>query len=155
MLLWFAGLAVVGVWAVFRDPALDYRLVVAGALTPDAAHVLGVPYLHSVVAWALVLVAVMTGTRHRRTLRRRLLAIPIGGLAHLVLDATWTHAPAFWWPFLGADLVARGVPSLDRPAAVVALQEMVGVAALAWCWHRFGLRHAGPRRAFIAEGRLC
>ncbi len=35
MFLWFAGLAVVGVWKVFGDTSIDYRLVIAGALAPD------------------------------------------------------------------------------------------------------------------------
>ena len=35
VILWFAGGAFIVVWAVFRDPAIDYRLVMAGAVLPD------------------------------------------------------------------------------------------------------------------------
>ena len=48
MLFWFAGLAVVIVWKVFGDPAIDYRLIMAGALAPDLVDALagGLGVLH-------------------------------------------------------------------------------------------------------------
>ena len=84
MILWHAGLALAIVWNVFRDPALDHRLVVAGALLPDAVDLAwGRPvYAHTLLAPVVVLVAVMLGTRRRRTVRRRLLAVPIGMFLH-------------------------------------------------------------------------
>ena len=52
MLLWFAGLSFVMVWNVFRDPAIDYRLVMVGALLPDVvdAPFGGPRVMHSVTA---------------------------------------------------------------------------------------------------------
>ena len=32
MLLWFAGMSFLAVWVVFHDPAIDHRLVMAGAV---------------------------------------------------------------------------------------------------------------------------
>ena len=37
MLLWFAGGAALIVWVVFKDPSIDYRLVMLGAVLPDLA----------------------------------------------------------------------------------------------------------------------
>ena len=33
---WFIGTAIVTVWAIFRDPRFDYRLLVVGAVAAAA-----------------------------------------------------------------------------------------------------------------------
>ncbi len=156
MLLWFAGCSLVAVWQVFKDPAIDYRLVVAGALLPDAVDVfLGGPrYLHSLAAGVAALTLVMLATRGRRGLRRRLLALPIGMFLHLVLDAMWARTEVFWWPAFGLDLPGDELPSLARPAGVLVLQEVAGAVALAWWWGRFRLSEPERRRRFMTTGRL-
>lgn len=156
MLLWFAGCSLVLVWLIFRDPAIDYRLVLAGALAPDALDALspGPLYLHTLAFGAAVLAAVMLGTRGRRGLRRRLLALPIGILLHLVLDAMWARTTVFWWPAFGLAPEGEGIPSLGRPPAVVLLQEAAGAAALVWWWRRFRLAEPERRRRFGRTGRL-
>jgi membrane-bound metal-dependent hydrolase YbcI (DUF457 family) len=156
MLLWFVGLSFVMVWSVFRDPAIDYRLVAVGAVLPDVidAPFGGARVMHSVTASAVLLGLVMIGTRHRRAARRRLLAVPIGTFLHLVLDFMWTQSRVFWWPFLGWAFTGHRLPSLDRPLAVVAAQELVGAAALVWWWRRFGLADPSRREAFVHTGRL-
>lgn len=156
MALWFAGMSFVLVWVVFKDPSIDYRLIMAGALLPDAVDgFLGGPrYLHTLLFSALLLVIVMVATRGRRPLRRRLLAVPIGTFCHLLLDATWTRSVTFWWPFLGSRLDDRGLPSLDRPVVVIVLLELAGLAALLWCGTRFLLREPERRRTFVRTGRL-
>ncbi len=156
MLLWFVGLSVVVVWLVFRDAAVDYRLVMAGALAPDVIDLAtgGHGLAHGLVASAGLLVAVMVGTRGRRTLRRRLLALPVGTFLHLVLDGAWTKAVVFWWPMLGWSLQGDAPPSLHRPAIVLAVQEAAGLVALAWWWRRFRLDEADRRRNFFRTGRL-
>ncbi|MDQ3106947.1 MAG: hypothetical protein M3Q68_03995, partial [Actinomycetota bacterium] len=80
MFLWFAGMAFVLVWAVFKDTSIDYRLVMGGALLPDVVDgVFGGPHvLHTLSFSVGLLVIVMLATRGRRALRRRLLAVPIG-----------------------------------------------------------------------------
>ena len=156
MLLWFAGCSLVAVWQVFRDPAIDYRLVVAGALLPDAVDVLlgGPRLLHTLLCSVALLVGVMLATRGRRGLRRRLLALPIGTFLHLVLDGTWARTEVFWWPAFGLSLPGGGLPSLGRPALLVAVQELAGLAALAWWWGRFRLSEPSRRRVFLRTGRL-
>ncbi len=155
MVLWFAGMSVLLVWTVFRDPAIDYRLVVVGALAPDLIDALtgGTWAAHSVLFSVVLLLAVMLGTRHRRALRRRLLALPIGTFLHLVLDGAWADTDAFWWPLTGWSFGDTPIPSLDRGWVNLVL-EVIGAAALVWCWFRFGLDDRERRRVLWCTGRL-
>ena len=156
MLLWFAGCSLVLVWQVFRDPAIDHRLVVAGALAPDVVDVAfgGPRFLHTLAASVVVLIAVMVGTRGRRGLRRRFLALPIGLFLHLVLDAMWARTEVFWWPAFGRDLPGRELPSLSRPLGLLLLLEAAGAVALVWWWNRFRLSEPERRSRFLRTGRL-
>lgn len=156
MILWFAGLSLVAVWQVFRDPAIDHRLIVIGALAPDVIDVTTgratVP--HGVLFSIVLLLAVMTATRGRRHLRRRLLAVPIGTFLHLVLDGAWANTKVFWWPFFGSRFTGHGLPSLQRPVLVLAAQEVAGLVALVWFWKRFSLGVEENRARFLSTGRL-
>lgn len=160
MILWFAGMAVVAVWVVFRDPAIDHRLVIAGALLPDVVDaLLGFSGLvdpwpaHTMVASAGLLTGVMLGTKGRRRLRRRLLAVPIGTFLHLVLDGAWADTEVFWWPVFGFDPGRQVVLSIERGWANLIL-ELVGLVALVWAWYRFGLGDRDKRSAFLRGGQL-
>lgn len=156
MFFWFAGLALVIVWQVFRDSAIDYRLVVVGVLVPDAvdAALGGARVLHTLMASVLMLTGVMLGTRGRRGTRRRLLALPIGSFLHLVLDAMWSATEVFWWPFFGLSFDQARLPSLDRPLGVILVQELMGLGAALWWWRRFRLQDADRRRTFVRTGRV-
>ena len=156
MLLWFASLSVLGVFLVFRDAALDYRLVAVGALLPDPVDAVlrrGVGPAHSVSVAVAFLTVVMLATIGRRTLRRRLLALPIGVFAHLVLDGAWADTSAFWWPFT-RRAVDGPLPALDHGVVVVIVEELLGAAAAAYCYRRFGLARASRRALFLRSGRL-
>lgn len=146
MILWFAGGACLMVWFVFRDPRIDYRLVIAGALLPDVP--LRLTPLHSLLFPVVFMFGVLALTPGRsarvRRRRRQWLAVPIGTFMHLVLDGMWARTHAFWWPFFGWSLGRQGLPSLDRPAWVLLAQEAAGLAALAW--------YVGQRRAALADG---
>ena len=135
VVLWFAGMSIVAVWLVFRDPAFDYRLVVVGALLPDLvdAPFSGARVMHSVLASAALLVAVMLATRGRRRLRRSLLAVPIGAFLHLVLDGAWATPDVFWWPFQGSSFGDAPLPAAERGWLLVPM-ELAGGAALLWWW---------------------
>jgi hypothetical protein len=155
MFLWFAGLSFVLVWLVFRSPGLDYRLVMLGSILPLGEWVLGGPWvLHTLLAPVALLMVVVLATQRRRLARRRLISLPIGMLMHLVLDGVWTRSEVFWWPFLGFDLGRGPLPELDRPVLVVVSMEVVGAAALAWCWVQFGLSDPVRRRLFLRTGHL-
>jgi hypothetical protein len=156
VLFWFAALAIAGVFLVFRDPAIDYRLIAVGALLPDpidAALRQGIGPLHSVVTAVVVLIVVMLATIGRRTLRRQVLAIPIGLFAHLVLDNAWSTTSSFWWPLAG-DLGNRSLPVVDRGPVVVAIQELIGLAVGVWLYRRFQLHRPALRTQFFKTGRI-
>lgn len=154
MLLWFAGGAFVLVWLVFRSPAVDYRLVIAGALLPLVELPFGSPrILHSLSGAALLLALAMVLTPRRRLAQRRLVAIPIGVLVHLLLDGIWTDTRAFWWPFAGLDWSGARLPELSRGAFDLLL-EAAGAAALWWCWRRFRLDEPARRGRFLSTGQL-
>lgn len=154
MLLWFVGPSILIVWAVFKSPGADYRMVAAGALLPLVELPFGEPRLfHSLIGGGILLVAVMAGARGRRLVQRRLLGLPIGLLMHLVLDGAWADPRGFWWPFLGVSWSAAPLPELGRGAASVLL-ELAGVAACWWGWRRFRLGEPERRRLFIETGRV-
>ena len=155
VVFWPAGVALGLVWLVFRDPAFDYRLVVVGALLPDGLDAPwgGARVAHTLVAAVALLSLVMVLTRGRRHLRRSLLALPIGVFAHLLADGMWARTETFWWPFLGRSLHGR-LPALDHGAAVLVLEELVGLVVVAWCWRRFRLGDRAVRAQFIRTGHL-
>jgi hypothetical protein len=154
VVLWFVGGAFVLVWLVFRSPAVDYRLVVAGALLPLVELPFGSPrVLHSVTGAVALLGLAMVLTPRRRLVQRRLVAVPIGVFIHLVLDGIWTDTRAFWWPFAGLAWSDSPLPELSRGAFVVVL-EAAGAAALWWCWRRFRLDEPARRARFLHTGRL-
>ena len=156
MLLWFAGASFLAVWLIFRDPAIDYRLVMAGAVLPDVVDglVAGGPWVaHTLLFAVVLLVAVMGATHGRRLVRRRLLALPIGVFLHLVLDGAWLDSRVFWWPARGTSFPDNGLASFERGGFSVVL-ELVGLAILVWAWQRFRLAEPERQRVFLRAGRL-
>lgn len=154
MLLWFIGPSILLVWAVFRSPAADYRVVAVGALLPLVELPFGEPRLfHSLTGAAVLLAAVMVGARGQRVVQRRLLGLPIGMLMHLVLDGAWTDTHGFWWPFLGVSWSTSELPELGRGAVNVVL-ELAGLAACWWGWRRFRLDEPARRQLFRETGRV-
>ena len=155
MLLWFAGMAWLLVWRVFRSPAVDYRLVILGALLPSVDLVIGRPTpLHTVTGAVVAMAVVMLAARGRRLTQRQWLGVPIGMFAHLVLDATWADTDLFWWPFTGASLADLAVPGADWPLGLVVVLELVGAAVLLALWVRLGLTDAEHRERFLRTGHL-
>jgi hypothetical protein len=154
VLLWFAGTSVVAVWLVFRSPAVDYRLVVLGALLPLVELPFGEPrVLHSLTGAVALLVVAMVVTPRRRLVQRRLVAIPIGVLMHLVFDGIWADTDAFWWPFTGLGWSHDELPELARGGFDIVL-ELIGAGLLWWTWHGFRLDDPARRARFLRTGRL-
>lgn len=156
MILWFAGLSLVAMWVVFRDPAIDHRLVVVGALLPDVLDgAIGQAAVGHSLAFAVALLfGVMGVTIGRRSLRRRVLAVPIGWFFHLVFDGVWSQTALFWWPLQGFDFPDVSVPAFDRPIGLVIVMEVVGLLTLAWAYRRFGLTDSARRTNFVRTGRI-
>ena len=154
MLLWFVGPSILIVWAVFRSPSADYRMVAAGSLVPLAELPVGQPrLLHSLAGAALLLAVVMLGARGRRTVQRQLLGLPIGMLLHLALDGAFADSHAFWWPVLGAEWSTAELPELGRGVWSLVL-ELAGAAACWWGYRRFRLDEPHRRSLFLRTGRV-
>jgi hypothetical protein len=154
VVLWFVGPSILVVWAVFRSPSADYRVVAAGSLLPLVELPFGEPrLLHSLAGAALLLAGVMLVFRGRRLVQRQLLGLPIGVLVHQVLDGAWADSHGFWWPFLGLDWSSSELPELGRGGLNVLL-ELAGAAACWWGWRRFRLDEPDRRRLFIDTGRV-
>ena len=156
MFFWFLGLSFAIVLIVFSSPALDYRLVMLGAVAPVAEAAIGGPWiLHTLLAPVVLMSVVMLLTQNRRLVRRRWLGLPIGLFMHLVLDGTWADAELFWWPFLGVGGVLGDspIPELDRSAVTIVIMELVGLAVLAFLAHRLDLLREGRER-FVGTGQI-
>jgi hypothetical protein len=153
MLFWPAGMTLVAAWLIFHDPAFDYRLLVAGALLPDAVDVVArrPAVAHTLLAPVALLTLAMLATRRRRQTRRHLLAIPIGMFVHLVLDGMWASPKVLWWPGFGTAFP----PGRLVPTAPLALaEEIVGLIALVWFVRRFRLTDDEARRLWWRTGRV-
>ncbi len=99
------------VWAVFKSPAIDYRLVMLGSVLPVGELLVGGPWiLHTLAFASLLLFGLVPVTQRRRLTRRRWIGVPIGMMLHLALDGTWAVAELFWWPFLGGSLGEGDAP---------------------------------------------
>ncbi len=156
MVLWFVGTSLVAMRWFFGDAAMDHRLVLAGALAPDAVHVLsgGAALAHSLVLPVCTLVAVMLITIGRRRARRRWLAVPIGLFWHQVFDGAWTQPALLWWPF-GGSSADEVLPLSARPLWAIAVLELVGFAGCWWLWRTSGLSSdAAARAEFWRTGRI-
>lgn len=156
MVLWFVSAPLLAMRWFFGDPAIDHRLIVAGALLPDVLHVAtgGSPLLHSLALPVVGLVAVMLATVGRRRSRRRWLALPIGVFWHLVFDGAWVEPALFWWPVGGGD-VGVALPLAQRPIWLIGIMELVGLIGCWWIWRSAGLAHNPAAQAdFWKAGRL-
>jgi hypothetical protein len=154
--LWFVVFSILGVYFVFRDEQMDYRMVAVGSLLPDVvdgALRRGIGPLHSVVVAVVLLFGVVAATVGRRSARKRLLPIPIGVFAHQVLDASWAVTNAFWWPVKGLRLTGR-LPLLEHGLAVGLVEEVVAVLVGVAMWRSFGLGNPARRARFRSTGHL-
>ena len=154
MFFWFLGAGVLFVALIFDSPALDYRMVMLGAVLPLLDGVTGGPFvLHTLLAAVVVLAVVMMATRNRRLVRRRWLGIPIGMFVHLVLDGIWTNTQVFWWPLFGTSFGSDQLPEVSRGGLSLVL-ELIGIAALVYGARRFGVDTPEARRRFLRTGQL-
>ena len=153
MVLWPIGIALVAAWAVFHDPAFDYRLIAVGVLLPlfVDAPVARLGIGHSLLLAVTVLVAVMLATRRRRRLRRHAIAVPIGMFLGLVASGAWSQRAVLWWPAFGRHVSHH---ALLPPIAIVVIEEVIGAAAIIWFARRFELTEADNRRTLLRTGRL-
>jgi hypothetical protein len=122
MILWHTATALFGFRWVFRDPLVDVRWLVTGALAPDVVDILigaliwvryfssSEVFAHSLPVTAVVGVAVLLLTDRSSVARRNLMVMMVGWLFHLLADGIWLQSRVFWWPFAGWEF-----PSYDLP----------------------------------------
>ena len=170
MLLWHVAATIFLFRWVFRDPKVDLRFLVAGAVFPDAVDLLigtvlvpdmgtGELVSHTLFAPTVFTVAVLLATRRGR-LRRAWMAFAVGWFIHLLLDGMWASAEVFFWPFFGWGFPAGEAPfwplawerALSDPLRWVL--ELAGLAYLVVLWRRAGLSDPAARRRLISTGRI-
>ena len=172
VLFWHLGGGLfLGRW-VFRDPAMDLRVLALGAVLPDLIDkpigsilftdyfMTGRIYAHTLLFAVVALSAVMVLTRRGSAARKRWMALPIGVFFHLLLDMP-LDAETLWWPVLGVEFpsFAKGafvdlVAYLLRSPWVVA-QELLGLSYLIALYRRARLGDPDRRRDLIGSGRLA
>lgn len=167
MLFWHVGGAVFLFRLLFRDPGVDLRFLAAGALLPDAVDLIvgllrdpepfltGRFYGHSLSFAAAVLAVSMWATVRGSARRRRAVAVAVGIMFHLLLDAMWLWPEVLLWPLPDGGLPA-GSPgdwSLRADPARLA-QEAAGLVYLIWLSVHAGLTDPGRRSHLWRTGGI-
>lgn len=171
MILWHLGGSLFLARWVFRDPTMDLRVLLLGAVLPDLidkpiGSILftdhfdtGRIYAHTLLFAVMVLAGVMAITRRGTTARRRWMALPIGVFLHLLLDMP-LEAELLWWPVLGTEFPAFAegafvdlIAYLLKSPWVVA-QELVGLGYLVFLYRKLNLSESSRRREWAATGTL-
>ena len=165
MIFWHLGGTIVAFRYVFRDPNIDLRFLALGSVLPDLidkpigtilladSFQSGQIFGHSLLFSSLAMAAALALTRPG-IWRKRLLALAIGSLFHLVLDGMWTIRETFLWPAFGwafppgpeaywGGLLER---VLSDPWRIV--QELAGISYLIYLARKAELGDAGRRRQF-------
>jgi len=170
MLFWHIGGTIALIRYAFRDERMDLRFLVLGAVVADLIdtplgligyETLGAVRLgaHSLLVASSVMVVVVALTRRGRP-RRRWMALAVGMLAHLVLDAMWANQETLLWPFLGWEFTPAGPADaggyLHDVVAdpVMWAGELFGLAYLVWLWQRAGLGSASAWAGFWSTGTI-
>jgi len=170
MLFWHAGATVAFTRYAFRDPAMDLRFLVLGAILADLIDTpIGFIFwssfenvrlvAHSLLFAATAMVVVLLLTRRGRP-RKRWMPVAVGMLLHLVFDAMWREPETLWWPFLGWDFTSTGFATVSEylgglftnPA--MWLGEVAGLAYLAFLGYRSKLTDREARDVLIKTGRV-
>ncbi len=168
MLFWHAGATVAFVRYAFRDPMMDLRFLLLGALLPDLIDLpVGIVawdrfesvrlFAHSVLFFAAVLVVVLVFTS-RGPRRKQWILLSVGSIAHLALDAMWAEPSTLWWPFLGWEPATTGFDTygaylgelLANP--VMWVGEAVGLVYLGTLLARARLSDREARTRFLRTG---
>ncbi|MDF1595514.1 MAG: metal-dependent hydrolase [Acidimicrobiia bacterium] len=171
MIFWHVGGTVLAFRYVFRDPNVDLRFLALGAILPDlidkpigtilfadtfeSGQIFGHSLLFSSMLMVMVLLFTGRGVR-----RRRLMALAIGSLFHLVLDGMWTVKETFLWPAFGWGFPpgpeAYWGSLLERLAANpwILMQEALGIIYLVYLWRKADLGKAERRSELLTVGTI-
>lgn len=171
MCSWHLGSALWLFRWIFRDPKVDVRFLLVGAILPDLIDMpigtvlladrfsTGELWAHSLLLPTVFMTGVLIATRRGRQ-RRAWMAVGIGWLFHLLLDAMWVDQNVFLWPFFGWKIPAGEAPywplawerALSDPWRWI--KEIVGLGYLVWLWFALGMNHRDRRQETLNTGRL-
>lgn len=171
MLFWHIGASLWLFRWIFRDPKVDVRFLLLGAILPDLVDLplgtlifadrysTGELWFHSLIVPTIYMVVVLVATRRGRR-RRAWMALGVGWLFHLLLDGMWVNDEVFLWPFFGWEIPPGTAPfwplawerALADPWRWTA--GAVGLGYLVWLWIRLGLSDPGRRQETLESGRL-
>lgn len=171
MLFWHLGASLWLFRWVFKDPKVDVRYLLIGAILADLIDMpigtalladrfsTGELWSHSLIVPTLYMVFVLVATRRGRV-RRAWMALGVGWLFHLLLDGMWVDREVFLWPLFGWRIPMGAAPywalawerALSDPWRWVL--ETIGLGYLAWLWVRLGLSRPSRRKALFDTGRL-
>ena len=167
MLFWHVGGTVLLFRLLFRDPGVDLRFLVAGALLPDAVDVIagllrdtepfvaGRLYGHSLFFAAAVLAVGMLATDRGSPYRKRAVAAAVGIMFHLLLDAMWLWPEVLLWPLPDGSLPAAAPGDWSLPPDPARLaQEAAGLIYLIWLSARTGLSDPDRRSQLWRTGTV-
>lgn len=170
MIFWHLGGSLFLFRWIFRDPDVDVRFLLLGAVLPDLIDlplgtvILGLStgelWFHTLAVAGMVLVVSIVVTDRTGPWRKRLVALSVGLFLHLLLDGMWTSTEAFLWPFAGWDFPSGPSPywagAWDRALGdpIRWLQELAGLVYLVWVWRSSGLASPDRRAALLSTGRL-
>jgi len=170
MLFWHVGATIAITRYSFRDDRMDLRMLVLGALLPDAVDTpIGLLFYdrfggvrlfsHGLVFASIVMVTVVLATRRGRP-RKLWMPLAIGLLFHLLLDAMWLAPETLWWPLLGVDFTPAGAGSVSDYLSELVTDwrmwcgEFVGLAYLVFMWRAAGLSKPESRKLLLSSGRI-
>lgn len=171
MLFWRLGASLWLFRWIFRDPKVDVRFLLLGAILADLIDLpigtliladrysTGELWAHSLILPTIYMAAVLVLTRRGRR-RRAWMALGVGWLFHLLLDGMWVSQEVFLWPFFGF-----GIPAGDAPFWPLAWEralsdpwrwvlEAMGIGYLIWLWFAVGLNRSERRAGMLETGRL-
>lgn len=171
MLFWHLGATLWLFRWIFRDPKVDVRFLLAGAILPDLVDLAlgtsiladsfssGELWFHTLLAPTVYMIGVLIVTRRGRR-RRALMALGVGWLFHILLDGMWNDPELLFWPFFGWDL-----PAGESPFWLLAWEramadpwrwvlEAVGLSYLTWLWFASGLNREKRREGLVRTGRI-
>lgn len=170
MLFWHLGGSLWLFRWIFRDPKVDVRFLLLGAILPDLIDLpigtliladrysTGELWFHSLIVPTIFITGVLVATRRGRR-RRAWMALGVGWLFHLLLDGIWVSQEVFLWPVFG-DIPAGESPywplawerAVSDPWRWV--KEALGLGYLIWLWIALGLRGPERRSNMLQTGRL-
>lgn len=171
MLFWHLGASLWLFRWIFRDPKVDVRFLLAGAILPDLIDLpvgtlifahrysTGELWFHSLIIPTIYMIGVLLFTRRGRR-RRAWMALGVGWLFHLLLDGMWVNDEVFLWPFFGWEIPPGAAPywplawerALSDPWRWIT--EAIGIAYLVWLWIALGLSDSDRLQGTLETGRL-